>query len=200
MYARTDKRGRLLGLDGGATTQKVLVTRVREANVGAFATAFAREETAHGPMGPLSPRDTVRASVGAVHLLVDYGRPWKRGRLTFGGVVPWDQVWRTGANAATQLSIDADLRVGDTTLGAGRYTLWTVLQPERGTLIVNRQTGQWGTAYDAAQDLLHLPLRREPLPAPAEQFTIGVEPRPGGALLRLSWDTTSYVLPMAPVH
>jgi hypothetical protein len=197
MRARTDKRGRLLGLDGAATTQKVLVTRVREVNVGAFATAFASEEATHGPMGPLSPRDTVLASVGTVHLLVDYGRPRKRGRLTFGGVVPWGQVWRTGANAATQLTTDADLRLGDSILPAGRYTLWTVLRPEGGTLIVNRQTGQWGTTYDASQDLLHLPLRSEPLNPPAEQFTIAVDPRPGGVLLRLSWDTASYVISLA---
>src|SRR5207244_1173899 len=84
---------------GRATTQKVVVDRVREVDVGDFATAFARAEMSSGPMGQLSPRDTVRATVGPAHLLLDYGRPRKRGREIFGNVVPWNHVWRTGAPA-----------------------------------------------------------------------------------------------------
>ena len=195
LFARVDGRGRLLGLDGRETTQKVFVTRVRQVNVGAFATALAQAETAQGPAGQLSPRDTVHAEVGAAHLTLDYGRPKKRGREIFGSVVPWNQVWRTGANAATQLTTDAPLRVGDQVIPAGVYTLWTLTEPAGSKLIVNRQTGQWGTDYDPSQDLVRLDLRRTALPSPVESFTITVEPRDSGGILALSWDTTRFELP-----
>jgi DUF2911 family protein len=198
MHARTDKHGRLLGLDGRSTTQQVLVTRVNEVNVGAFATAIASAEMAHGPMGQLSGRDTVRAELGPAHVMVDYGRPHRRGRQVFGGVVPWDQVWRTGANAATQLTTDADLRIGDAAVPKGSYTLWSIPTPAGATLIVNTQTGQWGTEYDPARDLVRIPMQRETLPALQELFTIAIEPSSTGHALRLSWDTTGYVVPIAP--
>ncbi|MGH7528010.1 MAG: DUF2911 domain-containing protein [Gemmatimonadales bacterium] len=195
-YVRIDRAGRILGLDGRATTQKVLVDRVKDVNVERFAQAFTQKESSAGrPAGQLSPRDTARAQIGAARLEVDYGRPQKRGREIFGKVVPWNQVWRTGANAATQFSTDAALVCGTDTIPAGKYTLWT-LPAQRGTkLIVNQQTGQWGTDYDGSQDLVRIDLRRESLPAPVERFTIAVEPSGNGGVLRLSWDTTSFALP-----
>jgi hypothetical protein len=197
LFAKVDRRGRLLGLDGRATTQKVVVDRVREVNVGDFSTAFARAEMANGPMGQLSPRDTVRATVGPAHLLVDYGRPRKRGREIFGNVVPWNQVWRTGANGATQFTTDMPLTMGSATIPAGSYTLWTLPTPSGAKLIINRQTGQWGTDYDSTQDLVRVDLERERLSAPVDQFTISVDATTSGAVLRLEWDSTGFRVPFA---
>jgi hypothetical protein len=195
LFGKVDRRGRLLGLDGRATTQKVMVDRVREVDVGDFATAFARAEMAAGPMGQLSPRDTVRATVGPAHLLIDYGRPRKRGREIFGNVVPWNQVWRTGANAATQFTTDVPLSVGGATVPAGTYTLWTLPSQIGAKLIINRQTGQWGTEYDSTQDLARVALERERLPAAVDQFTIGVDSSASGGVLRLEWDSTGFRVP-----
>jgi DUF2911 family protein len=195
LYAKVDRRGRLLGLDGRATTQKVVVERVREVNVGDFATAFARAEMANGPMGQLSPRDTVRARVGPAHLLVDYGRPRKRGREIFGNVVPWNQVWRTGANAATQFTTDVPLTIGGANVPAGSYTIWTLPSQTDAKLILNRQTGQWGTEYDSTQDVVRVALEWERLPAPVDQFTIGVDSTASGGMLRLEWDSTGFLVP-----
>ncbi|MGH7500029.1 MAG: DUF2911 domain-containing protein [Gemmatimonadales bacterium] len=195
LYGRVDRHGRLLGLDGRETTQKVMVTRVREVNVGAFATAFAQAEASRGPAGQLSPRDTVKAEVAGAHLVVDYGRPWKRGRTIFGGVVPWSRVWRAGANAATQFTTDANLHVEHQVIPAGSYTLWVLPEPTGAKLIVNRQTGQWGTEYDASKDLLRLDLLRDTLPVPLDEFTIAIAPRDSGGVLTLSWDATAYALP-----
>ena len=197
MHVKTDSRGRLLGLDGSATTQKVLVTREKHVNVGAWATAFAQAEAAQGPMGQLSPRDTVRAQLGGANLLVDYGRPHKRRREIWGRLVPYGQVWRTGANAATQFSTDSDLRIGGAAIPKGTYTLWTIPRNTGGVLIVNAQTGQWGTEYDAGRDVARVPLAREALGAPLEQFTIALEPRDGRGVIRLSWDSTSYTAPIS---
>ena len=147
-------------------------------------------------MGQLSPRDTVRATVAGAELLVDYGRPAKRGRQIWGGIVPWGEVWRTGANAATQLRTSRDLVFGDVTVPAGTYTLWTLPTAGGAQLIVNRQTGQWGTAYDASQDLARVPLRPATPAAPAERFTISVEPGQGrGGVLRMVWDDRGWEIP-----
>jgi hypothetical protein len=193
--ATVDGEGRMLTLDGRATTAKVEVQRVDALDLDHFARWFVAAERAWGPVGQLSPRDTVRAEIGSAHLLVDYGRPYKRGRVIFGGVVPWGQVWRTGANAATQLITDAQITVGGRTIPAGRYGLWSIPTPQGATLIVSRRTGQWGTEYDASQDEARIDLTRESLPEPVDQFTIAIEPADGGGVLRLSWDTTSYLVP-----
>lgn len=199
LLARVDGKGRILGLDGRETTQKVRITRVKDVNVGAFATTIAQEETARGPAGQLSPRDTVWATVAAAHLVVDYGRPRKRGREIFGGVVPWNKVWRVGANAATQLSTDQDLRIGDQVIPRGAYTLWMLPEPTGAKLIVNRRTGQWGTEYDSTKDLCRLDLARYTLPSPVEAFTIAVTPRDSGGVLTLSWDQTAFFLPFTVI-
>ncbi|HVE78222.1 MAG TPA: DUF2911 domain-containing protein [Gemmatimonadaceae bacterium] len=194
-YALLDRTGRLTRWQGLRTTNKVIVERLPDVDLAPLERAFAQREATAGPAGQLSPRDTVRATVGRAHLLVDYGRPMKRGRAIFGGIVPWNAVWRTGANAATQFTTDADLVVGGQPIPAGTYTLWTVPSREGSKLIFNKQTGQWGTEYDAAQDLVRVNLATESARSPAEQFTIAVEPRGAGGVLRFVWDTTQLSVP-----
>ncbi|HEU5170946.1 MAG TPA: DUF2911 domain-containing protein [Gemmatimonadales bacterium] len=193
--ARIDREGRILALDGSNSTFKVAVERVRGVDVEKFRKAFAALDAAGRSMGQLSPTDTLHAAVGGAHLTIAYGRPRKRGREIFGGVVPWDRVWRTGANAATQFETDADLIVQGTTIPKGRYTLFSIPARSGSKLIVNRQTGQWGTAYDATQDLARLDLATESVAEPVETFTIAVEPAGAGGVLRFRWDRTQFSLP-----
>lgn len=195
--ATVDSSGRMLALDGSATTAKVEVRRVVAPDLERFARAFAADEAAHGPVGQLSPRDTAWGAVGRARLMVDYGRPSRRGRVVFGGVVPWGRVWRTGANAATQLTTDTPLLIGGERIPAGSYSLWTVPRTDGAALIVNRRTGQWGTHHDPHHDLARIEMTREEVTEPVEQFTIAVEPAAGGGRLRLTWDATSYVVPLA---
>jgi hypothetical protein len=194
-YVRVDAQGRLTSWQGLRTTNKVVVRRLPDVDMAAMERAFAQREATAGPAGQLSPRDTVRATVGRANVMVDYGRPTRRGRAIFGTVVPWNAVWRTGANQATQFSTDADLVVGGQTLPAGKYTLWTVPSREGSKLIFNKQTGQWGTEYDEKQDLVRVDLAMQTVPSPAEQFTIAVEPQGNGGVLRLLWDTTQLSVP-----
>jgi hypothetical protein len=126
---------------------------------------------------------------------VNYGRPFRRGRAIWGELVPYGQVWRTGANQATHLRTTRDLEFGGTRVPAGSYTLWSVPTATGGELIINRQTGQWGTAYDPAHDLVRVPMRREMAAEGVEQFTISVERTETGGQIRLAWDDAAYVTP-----
>lgn len=121
---------------------------------------------------------------------IDYGQPHARGRQVVGGVVPYDRVWRTGANAATTFSTDVDLTLGGARIPRGTYTLYTLPTRAGWKLIVNRQTGQWGTEYDPKQDLARIDLRVRTLREPAESFTIWLVPSAAGrGVLRMAWGT-----------
>jgi len=184
LVARMDAAGRLQSLDFRATTDKYLAELVSGLNVDSMTAVFAARELAGAGLGVLSPRDTLRATVGSAHLLVDYGRPMRRGRTIFGNVVPWDTVWRTGANQATQLITDKDLVIGGTAVPAGTYSLFTIPSSKGWQLIINKQHGQWGTDYDAKQDLARIPMRVRSLATPTERLTIATR----GSDLVISWD------------
>jgi len=194
-YLRVDGGGRLLGLNGARTTQKFLTERVSNLNFDQVSESFVSRERAGVVAGPMSTRDTARAQSGDANVWVDYGRPLTRGRQIFGGVVPWNEVWRTGANEATQLNTAIDLKVGDGVIPAGKYTLWTLPTPAGASLIINKQTGQWGTEYDPSQDLLRVDLRTEPLPVLVERFTVTVVAVGNGGEIRFDWEKTRWVLP-----
>jgi hypothetical protein len=183
-----DRRGHITWLTGKGSTLQVEVQRVPSVPM-----AQATQSFANRPLGQLSVRDTTRASIGGAEVWVDYSRPLKRGREIFGNVVPWNTVWRTGANAATQLSTSADLVIGGATVPAGKYTLWTLPSPSGWKLIINKQTGQWGTEYHAEQDVARVDTRVEALAAPLEQLTIAFD---SGALT-VSWDRTKVSVPVA---
>jgi hypothetical protein len=104
-----------------------------------------------------------------------------------------DTIWRTGANAATQLRTDADIRIGGTLVPAGIYSLWTHTTPRGYELIVNRQAGQWGTEYHAERDLARIPLRESTTAAPVERFTIALDPQAG---LVMTWGTKQLSVPI----
>lgn len=140
---------------------------------------------------PASPRDSVKATVGGATVSVNYGRPSKRGREIFGGLVPFGTVWRTGANEATAFTTTKALRFGTTTVPAGSYTLYTLPdQAGKWQLIINKQTGQWGTVYSQAQDLVRIPLTVEQTAAVVEQMAVTLSPAQNGGELAVSWDRT----------
>ena len=136
-----------------------------------------------------SPRDSASATIGGAKVSVNYGSPSKRGREIFGGLVPWGQVWRAGANEATTLVTSRPLQFGATTVPAGTYTLFVVpVQQGAWQLVINKQTGQWGTNYDQAQDLARVPLVVTQTPAVAERMTFAVDKKGNAGELALTWD------------
>lgn len=187
--------GRIIAVDATTTTVKTITRRVDRVDFDSIARRWAAAEATAGAPIPLSVPDTARATIKAARVEVSYSRPARRGRTIFGVVVPWNQVWRTGANAATQLTTSADLMFGTTLLPAGKYTLWTLPTPSGAKLIINSQTGQWGTEYDEKRDLARLDLTQTRLAQPVEQFTIAMAPQGDGGILRMSWDNTEYSIP-----
>src|SRR5260370_10042081 len=119
---------------------------------------------------PLSPPAHAEGSVGGKKITVDYGAPSKRDRKIMGGLVPYGSVWRTGANAATALHAGGDVRIGNLVVPAGDYTLYTVPGEKEWTLIVNKETGQWGTEYDQKQDLGRVTMKVATVKNPGETF------------------------------
>jgi hypothetical protein len=184
---RTDGQGRILELRGIGGSYGSNVRRAERVDMAALRRDFtARDRDGRG-LGQLSPRDTSRAQVGGATIEIDYSRPSARGRTIMGGLLTEGEVWRLGANQATHLSTDRDLVFGDAVVPAGRYTLFAEPGAERWMLIVNRQTGQWGTEHDAAQDLVRIPLAVSRATPPREQLTVDVEPSAQGGTLRVSW-------------
>lgn len=184
MVLRFDANNRLMSLDGSNTTNKVMATR---GSGGLDIAAIAR---AMKPAGVLSARETVRAGFGPGGMvLVDYGRPSVRERTVWGGtLVPFDSIWRAGANDATHLFTTRTLTFGSVTLAPGMYTLW-VQHTRTGTyLIFNKQTGQWGTEYDAAQDIGRVEMQAAAAPSFFETLSIAVTAAGGNhGALNLSW-------------
>lgn len=171
MLMRFDASNKLLSVDGTFTTNKAIGAR------SAASFDFAALGKSWKPTGVLSAREDVRAAFGPGGMVViDYGRPSVRERTVWGGtLVPFDSVWRAGANDATHLFTTRTLTLGSLTLAPGMYTLW-VQHTRNGTfLIVNKQTGQWGTQYDASQDLGKVALTMSPTPSHVEEFTIAVK-------------------------
>jgi len=189
-HLRVDKAGRILSARPIAGTFKVSVERVPSLDMNALGTSFAVREKAGTGMGVLSPRDSVVINAGGASLWVDYSRPSKRGRDIFGTVVPYGELWRTGANAATQFKTDKALDFGAKVVPPGFYTLWTIPARDGWKLIINSETGQPGTAHKAEKDLVTIDMKATALPEVVERFTISVEPNAQGGVLNLDWDTT----------
>jgi hypothetical protein len=190
---RHDGRGGLLSADGSRTTVKVRVERTATSPLDSLAREWTARDQATGALGQVSTRDTARATIRDAHVWVDYGRPALRGRNVWVNGVLGDTIWRTGANAATQLRTDADLTIGGAPVPAGTYTLWTRATASGYQLIINKQSGQWGTEYHPDRDLARVPLRESSVATPAERFTIVLDPQ--GAL-NMTWGTKLLSVPI----
>ena len=196
--ATLDSNHKLLTYSGARTTYKVDVTRIGDpANIQALASRFATREESTG-VSQLSVRDVLHTHIGADSLTVDYGRPLARGRRLLGGVIPFDYVWRTGANAATQFTTSAPITLAGIAVPAGTYTLWTVPRTNGGAdLIVNKQFGQWGTDYDASRDLGTAPMHVETPSSPVELFTISITAADDKhGTLAIEWGTFRWTAPI----
>ena len=163
----------------------------------------AQQQKKVASTGGTSPHETTSAVIDGCRVTITYGRPFTKDpktgepRKIWGGVVPWDKAWRTGADEATVLVTQKPLVIGETTIPAGAYTLYTV-PSESGTskLAISKNLGAWGVPVDEKNDLARVELKKEPLEKPNEQFTMAVAKNPtGGGVIKLMWDNTQFSVP-----
>ena len=162
--------------------------------VGAFAW------TSYGQFGRsryTSPPANVSATIEGKKITIDYYAPSMHGRKIMGGLVPFGQVWCTGANWATKITTESDLQMGDLKLPAGSYSIWTVPDPKEWTLIINRQTGQFHLDYDSSRDFGRTRMNLKTLSDPVETFKIDLRSEGGNkGTLALDWETTEASIPL----
>ncbi len=122
---------------------------------------------------------------------VDYSSPRVKGREIYSGLVPYGQVWRTGANEATSFVTNANLTVGGKDVPSGSYTIFTVPNKDKWTLIINKKTGEWGIPYKyEADELARVDMQVSATSAPVENFTISFHEMGNGCHMYLDWENT----------
>jgi hypothetical protein len=196
--AMMDSAGNMLSYSGARTTYDVQVKRLATPpDVKSAADRFEAKEKESGRVRSLSVRDTTRAQIGNSVFTVDYGRPLLRGRTLLGDVIPYDRVWRTGANAATQFTTSTPIKLAGMQVPAGTYTLFTAPHINGVDLIVNKQSGQWGTEYNRSLDLGSARIMSETGTASVEKFTISIMPgdKRHGSLV-LTWGSFRWTAPI----
>lgn len=192
MGANVNEDGELEFLDAGLTTRKLKVYRRDDIDIVAIADRFISSDKEGDPFGSLSSAETQEFDINGAQFRVEYGSPKRRGRDLFGGIVPWGERWRTGANRATHFYTSRDLNIGDLQVPAGEYTLFSIPEPDGGTLIINKQTGQNGRSYDETRDLGRVPMEIASKEEHTEDFTIVVEEAGSDAVLKLIWGNTVF--------
>src|SRR5262249_9326746 len=141
----------------------------------------------------LSPPAEASTTVKGKNIVIKYSAPSVRARKIFGELEPYNKVWRAGANEATSLHTEADLQIKNLPVPKGDYTFYIWLDPKQWQLIVNKQTGQWGTEYDQSQDLGRVPMDMSKPPALIETYKITLT----ATKLQLGWENTIASVPIA---
>lgn len=129
---------------------------------------------------------------------VIYSRPYKNDREILGGIVKYDEIWRTGANETTEVTFFEDMQFGDQDVAAGTYSLFTMPGKEEWTIILNKDTDTWGSyGYNKEQDVARIKVKSKSLNESVENFTISIKPKEDGATMLMAWDTFYVPVPLS---
>jgi hypothetical protein len=171
------------------------------AAVALFSFGYAHAQCQPHSPNPPSPAEEASVTLNGKPLTIYYCAPSMKGRKIFGALVPYDKVWRTGANSATTLKTQSTLRIRDLLVPPGTYTIYSLPDEHGWKLIINKQTGQWGTVYNQDQDLGRVDMLEAVIPSsPVEKFLINFEHTEGNKTeLHLHWDTTNVYVPITAV-
>lgn len=190
--------GQIVSADASETTEKTQTQRTAYIDPQKVAKQFASDDKNGKGLGVASPSVTEKATLGGKLVVMLYSSPRKRKRTILGTVVPYDQVWRTGANQSTTLVTDAGFDLGGTSFPAGSYSVWTLPKKDGSVdLIINGQYGQWGTDYDKSRDVARVPMKVSTASKPQENFTIDITPTNGNSgEIKIAWDTFVWTVPI----
>ncbi|MBL3658146.1 DUF2911 domain-containing protein [Fulvivirga sediminis] len=158
---------------------------------------FAQEAITPRP----SPTAIITMKYEETYVKVTYSQPHKRNRKIFGTLVPYGQVWRTGANEATEITLTGDVLLNETdTLKAGTYSIFSIPNADKWTIIINKELGQWGAYnYNQEADALRFEVPTSSVKPGVvwEPFTMAFEQSNEKAKLVMMWDQTKVEIPMA---
>ena len=150
--------------------------------------ALAQQDKSKRPSPPAQAQ--CKFSDGKM-ITVDYSSPRAKGRKIFGELVPYGEVWRTGANEATTFVSTANLNAGGKDIPAGSYTIFTIPEQDKWTLIISKHTGEWGIPYKyESEELVRIPMAASKTSGPVENFTISFDQSGGACTMQLSWENT----------
>lgn len=151
-----------------------------------------------------SPLSVTASRYKDTYIKIVYSQPQKKGREIFGKLVPYGEVWRTGANETTEITITTDINIGGQALKAGTYSIFTIPNPDSWTIIFNADLGMWGSYnYNPKRDVIRINVYPTSLTEVAEAFTIAITPMNEKADMVFQWDKTKVTLPIQypePVH
>ncbi|MBP8257083.1 MAG: DUF2911 domain-containing protein [Opitutaceae bacterium] len=169
------------------TARFLATTLIGAALVAATVSAQAPEKI---EFPAASPAASFKQTVGITNIEVSYHRPSMRGRAIFGGLVPYNEVWRTGANQATKIKFSTPVKLNGTSIDAGAYELYSIPGRASWTVIIHKDTSAWGAySYDSKNDVARIEAKPTATSAPVETFAIGVSDiRDSGATLYLTWE------------
>ena len=149
------------------------------------------------PPNKLSPEAMTTVQLGGNKVTIEYSAPSARGRKVEGGLIPYDKVWRAGADSATTLINDADIMIGSLLVPAGTHTIYVAATDGAWKLIINKQTGQWGTEYSEDQDLGRVDMTVKKTGTPVETFKMDLAKSGNkAAVLSLMWGSTTATVPV----
>lgn len=143
-----------------------------------------------------SPPADTSMTLSGKKVTIEYNAPSARGRKVEGGLVPFGQVWRFGADSATTLTSEADLMIGNLKVPAGAHTLYILASETGWKLVVNNQTGQWGTVYQEGKDLGRVDMKVAKTSAPVEQLKITLKGSGSAGTLEAEWGSTKATVPI----
>ena len=156
-------------------------------------TCYAQEALKPRP----SPLAVATGRYKETYIKITYSQPQKKGREIFGHLVPFDKVWRTGANEATELTCTKDILINSILLKAGTYSLFTIPNPIKWTIIINSDVGLWGSYnYNNKKDVFRIDIPVQPQEPSYEAFTIQLDQRNDVADLLFIWDETKVAIPI----
>ncbi len=183
-----DDKGKIRSVDGIGTSFNIKGTAGPYLDLDSVIAASVKRQGLHPQLGVINKPDSVKAVINTAEIKIIYSRPSVRGRVIFGEVVPWNRIWRTGADAATKITLSQPLYFAGKELPAGEYSIFTLPTQHGWTLIFNKQANIWGTEHNADYDLLKVPMTTIASPDTTEVMTIEVNARGNGGVITVAWD------------
>ncbi|WP_344757735.1 DUF2911 domain-containing protein [Mucilaginibacter dorajii] len=184
-----DKDDKVQSVDGMGTSFNIKGKAGAYLNIDSVIAVNVKQLHLHPRLAIINKLDSVKTTINAANVKIIYSRPSVRGRVIFGEVVPWNRIWRTGADAATKIYLSKPLYFNGSELPAGTYSIFTMPSPTGFTLIFNKQANIWGTEHNADYDLLKIPMQTQSLDEPVELLTFAIAPADNnGGVISFSWD------------